>query len=50
MHSGGVSVCAAIVVPASARALVACSGSCRRHHTIAVVTGDPVTCTSGIAG
>jgi hypothetical protein len=48
MHSEGVRVCAAIFVPASARAPVACSGSCRRRHTTAVVTGKSVTCTSGI--
>jgi hypothetical protein len=50
MHSEGGRVRAAIFVPASARALVACSGSCRRRHTTAVVTGNPVTCTSGITG
>jgi hypothetical protein len=47
MHSEGVRVCAAIFVPASARALIACSGSCQRRHTTAMVTGHPVPCTSG---
>jgi hypothetical protein len=47
MHSEGVRVCAAIFVPASARALVACSGSCQRRHTTAMVTVTPSPARAG---
>ena len=47
MHIEGVRVCAAIFVPASARALVCSFGSWPRCHTTAAATGNPVPCTSG---
>ena len=51
MHSEGVRVCAAIFVPALACALVAAPAHASAVKTTAVVTGNPVTCTSGtIAG
>jgi hypothetical protein len=47
MHSEGVRVCAAIFVPALARALVAGPAHAGAVNTTAVVTGDTVTCMSG---
>ena len=47
MHSQGVRVCAAIFVPASARALVAVPAHAGAVKATAMVTGNPVTGTSG---
>ena len=47
MHIEGVRVCAAIFVPASARALVAVPAHAGAVNTTAMVTGNTVTCTSG---
>ena len=47
MHSEGVRACAAIFVPALARAVVAVPAHAGVVKTTPVVTGNPVTCTSG---
>jgi hypothetical protein len=50
MHNEGVRVCAAISVLALARALVGIPAHAGAVKTTAVVTGNSVTCTSGITG
>jgi hypothetical protein len=47
MHSEDVRVCAAIFVPALARALVAVPAHASAVNTTAMVTGNTVTCASG---
>jgi hypothetical protein len=47
MHSEGVRVCVAVFVLALASALVAVPAHAGAVNTTEMVTGNPVTCTSG---
>jgi hypothetical protein len=47
MHSEGVCVCAAVFVLALASALVAVPAHAGAVNPTAMVTGNPVSCTSG---